>query len=79
MKQEFIECYDKVIYDAENGLQKALLIKLKSMELCQEQLDNFRFERDFKSNYETQHYQICCHSLIDVQRYTLSHLNTIIR
>lgn len=56
MKQEFIECYDKVIYDAENGLQKALLIKLNSMKECQEQLDNFRFERDFKSNYETLYY-----------------------
>ena len=40
MKLEFVESYDKLMQDSALNLQKTLMIKINSLQVCQNQRDD---------------------------------------
>lgn len=58
MKLEFLEYYDNLIQDAYDQLQKALILKLKGMQKCQDYLDNWIMDRSKPFSYDLRCYEI---------------------
>ena len=61
MQLEFVENYEKLMQDSILNLQKTLMIKINSLQVCQNQNDNKK-------------YALNCFDYLDIQKKTLNKL-----
>ena len=50
MKQEFLDCYEKLFSDAFNRLRRALTLKLRGMKQCGDRFDQSHSPKSRKSD-----------------------------